>query len=224
MSEQSPSPSEPVPPHQPSSPRQPGSACHPPLIGLPRWHPHPTLASTLRTIHQDGWAVTSVADRCARPTSSCVGPSDAVSYTTGLTVHEIPELMIYGLDPSTAARALHGLGRLLHDHDWRPLAAGGETFFLGDLGRRVLLIEAVDKDDMAITNSLFPDAPALQAVWADSHGRFPWQLEYTEIETHQPLKGPLREQFPDPRRRHLSCVSDSGERLVARRQRRPSAS
>ena len=116
-------------------------------------------------------------------------PEVAFAYTTGLVVHEIPELLVYGLDPYDAGSVLNELGELLHRNEWRNLVAAQPDITLRALSTPVRLIEAIDKSDMIVSNFLFPDMPALQVVWQNSHGRYPWDEPYESESPHQPLKG-----------------------------------
>ncbi len=47
----------------------------------------------------------------------------------------------------------------------------------------------MDKSDLTVTNVLYPDAPALQAVWPDDLGSYPWEESYTLAPEHQFVKG-----------------------------------
>ncbi len=159
------------------------------IRGLPRWHPNPHVRSSIDTIRRNGWQVTAVSDLCSCSSPDCVPPDCPFAYTAGLTLHDIPELAVYGLDPVTSARVLNELGELLHHNDWQTLVAGRVEVALAAVDVPVRLIEIVDKDDMLMANLLFADSPALQVVWPDEYGQFPWDDGYALLEMHQPIMG-----------------------------------
>ena len=42
---------------------------------------------------------------------------------------------------------------------------------------------------MVVTRALYPQFTALQVVWPDAYGVFPWEEHYTMCADHQPLRG-----------------------------------
>ncbi|HEY9312817.1 DUF4262 domain-containing protein, partial [Williamsia sp.] len=80
----------------------------------------------------------------------------------------------------------------------------------------VRLIELIDKEDLRITNELFPNSPALQIVRPDKGGHFPWSESYTLQPDHQQIKGipPTR----NGRRRGPRITPNTGPNRAARRQ------
>ncbi|GAC66268.1 DUF4262 domain-containing protein [Gordonia soli] len=172
------------------------------IRGLPRWHPNPHVRATIDTIRRSGWQVTAVSDLCACAGPDCTAPDCSFAYTSGLALHDIPELAVYGLDPFTSNRVLNELGHLLHRYDWRGIADAGVTVDLDALDVPVRLIEMIDKDDLLMANLLFPDAAAVQAVWPDDRGRWPWDPDYTLRPEHQYIRGIVVDgssRLPDPR-------------------------
>ncbi len=159
------------------------------IRGLPRWHPNPYIRSAIETIRRDGWQVTAVDTVCACSSVDCSRPDCAFAYTAGLTLHGIPELAVYGLPSNTSRALLDELAGLLHQHDWRTLVHSHTEVTSRTMAAPVRLIEAIDTDDMLMANLLFADSPALQVVWPDDNGHYPWQDEYTLLPLHQPLKG-----------------------------------
>ncbi|RPA61177.1 DUF4262 domain-containing protein [Gordonia oryzae] len=190
------------------------------IRGIPRWHPDTLVRETLSTIRRFGWAVTAVGDGCSCGDSRCAPPDCAFAYTTGLALHSIPDLVVFGLDARTACELLNELGELFHRVDWRSVVDGRTELEVHALEMRVRVIELVDKSDMLITNELFPNHPALQAIWADELGTFPWQTGYVLQPIHQPVKG-----VPDTGRAHAGgprvvSASVGGGRVESCRARR----
>ena len=149
------------------------------IRGQPRWHPNPHIRSAIETIRRDGWQVTAVD----------AGRECPFAYTAGMVLHDIPDLAVYGLDPQTGPALLNELADLLHQHDWRTLVCARAEISTGAFYDPVRLIEIIDKDDLLMANLLFPDTPALQVVWPDENGHYPWHDEYTLLPLHQPVKG-----------------------------------
>ncbi|OUC79836.1 DUF4262 domain-containing protein [Gordonia lacunae] len=179
------------------------------IRGLPRWHPNPLIRSTIETIRRCGWQVTSVGEadaefdgRTVRTRGEQILPECGYSYTAGLSLHSIPELSIYGVDPLTATHILNELGALLHREDWRDLVAAQVDIPLQTVAVTVRLIEQLDHDELLLANLLFPDHPKLQVVWPDDHGHLPWEDGYTLLPMHQPVTGMpqlLDPPFGEPR-------------------------
>ncbi|KQU32056.1 DUF4262 domain-containing protein [Rhodococcus sp. BP-349] len=132
-----------------------------------------------RKIARHGWAVTAVAG------SDHEVPD--VAYTTGLTSRSLPELIVYGLP-------FHLSGSLLHDMASQMVAglalSSGITIrsATGD-EPDIVVIQAVNTADMVVTGALYSDFTALQLVWPDVDGHFPWEPEYSICAHHQPLMG-----------------------------------
>ncbi|MBD0860920.1 DUF4262 domain-containing protein [Gordonia sp. zg691] len=190
------------------------------IRGLPRWHPNPVIRSTIETIRRCGWQVTSVGESADVDDTSGNTTDCGFSYTAGLSLHSIPELSVYGLDPLTAHYVLNELGDLLHREDWRDLVAGQTDITLQTVSVTLRLIEQVDKDELILANLLFPDYPTLQVVWPDEYGHFPWEDPYTLLPMHQPLKGIPALVDAGLRRPHLITVESGPERTRPRKGRR----
>ncbi len=157
--------------------------------GLRRWHPDPIVRSTISTIRSKGWAVTAVSGACDCGSPRCTPPACSFAYTSGMGLHVIPEMAVYGLDARTSCAVLNELGSLFHREDWRRVVDGRVVVSLQSLDVGVRVIEMIDKSDLLITNELFPDAPALQVVWPDDSGRFPWETDYSLPPAAQEIKG-----------------------------------
>ncbi len=192
------------------------------IRGLPRWHPNPLIRSTIETIRRCGWQVTSVGEADAEFDAPPAGARTecGFSYTSGLSLHSIPELSIYGVDPLTATHVLNELGALLHQEDWRDLVAAQSDIPLQTVAVTVRLIEQLDHDELLLANLLFPDHPKLQVVWPDDHGHLPWEDGYTLLPMHQPVKG-MPQLLDPPRPQPRLLTTEYGpDRTRPRRARR----
>ncbi|GAB85263.1 DUF4262 domain-containing protein [Gordonia rubripertincta] len=188
------------------------------IRGLPRWHPNPVIRSTIDTIRRCGWQVTSVGE--GSPEANSREADCGFSYTAGLSLHSIPELAVYGVDPLTAHHVLNELGDLLHREDWRDLVATQTDIRLQTVAVSVRLIEQVDKDELILANLLFPDSPTLQVVWPDEYGRFPWEEGYVLLPMHQPVKGIPDLSVHARQAAHVVTVESGPDRTRPRRGRR----
>ena len=139
----------------------------------------------LRGIIRDcGWAVQGVEDDRA-----------PYAYTIGLYRRGLPELLVTGLAPETAARALN-------DAAERSLTAGAPAPGARWTLRDGLLVEVVDVDhpdahmDMAVAVARGRPIRARQMVWADRLGRWPWVRGFDRGMRRQPVLG-IRRRPPD---------------------------
>ncbi|MFT3661851.1 MAG: DUF4262 domain-containing protein [Gordonia sp. (in: high G+C Gram-positive bacteria)] len=125
------------------------------------------------------WSVTGVYGDDTAP---------AVAYTTGLTEHRRPELLVTGLDPDLACRILDRAAELaVADRDLL-----GSRFLDGVVSppHRLALLPAIDTVQMHVTRLLYgPDFLAVQLIWPDAHNRFPWESGYAHPASAQPLTG-----------------------------------
>lgn len=123
-----------------------------------------------------GWAVQYVEDD-RRP----------FAYTIGLHDHGLPELLVTGLAPkqsqwllnSFAKRVLAGLR-----------AAPGDQISL-PAGTRLELVGVAHPDaHMGFATAMEgPDITAVQLVWADDRGRWPWAPNFDDGRRPQPVLG-----------------------------------
>lgn len=126
------------------------------------------VAGVVEDIRTVGWAVVAVEDATGRHVHT---------YTVGLTrYHGHPELMVSGGDFHTAHHMLDALADSVRDG--RRLAPG-EALAQTVLGRECVLVEVADPTRLTLAQSVYGGAapvPALQVVWADEHGRWPWEV------------------------------------------------
>ncbi|MEV5691989.1 DUF4262 domain-containing protein [Micromonospora globbae] len=135
-------------------------------------------------IDEIGWSVTAVL-----PAPTEAGAPFA--YTVGLTEHDVPELVIAGLDPHIAQALLNDLARRVHDRAERLTHGQRVTDLL--VGYDAVIVEG------PATEALHPGAAYArygadrvrlqQIVWPDKHGRFPWDDGYGYPAHVQPLLG-----------------------------------
>lgn len=121
-------------------------------------------------IGKRGWTVLEVL-----PDNS--GP--VFYYTVGLTARGLPELLIFGLDPSTGKKALENIAeKLLHGLEPR------DGTLVDDVLRNVPVtlreMRQVKADThMRYANEFFPGAVrGMQVIWPDTAGCFPWQRDF----------------------------------------------
>lgn len=193
------------------------------LRGLPRWHPDPLVRETLERIRRCGWAVTAVSDECTFHSHECEAPDCSFAYSTGLRLHDLPELAVYGLNARTSALVLNELGSVFHTYDWHSIVSNSIPVQLESLDVPVTVIEVMDKSDLTVTNVLYPDAPVLQAVWPDDLGSYPWEEGYTLAPEHQFVKGvhdPRSTRVDSPRVIYPHPGMNRAQRRKAARSRR----
>lgn len=114
-----------------------------------------------RDIAEHGWIVQFVDD-AKRP----------FAYTIGLHDRGLPELLVTGLDAQTSQDVLNACAGMMCDGSvFRP----GETVGLGD--DWLLMIVKVDHPGAHLNFAFAVEGQgvrALQLVWADNSGRWPW--------------------------------------------------
>lgn len=126
-----------------------------------------------------GWAVQGVqGDRLYPP----------YSYTLGLTECGLPELVVTGLALPRAGALLNRVAE--HVVHAGPPAPGDRVPLVG--GPLLEIVELAQPDahlDTAV--ALFgPQLRALQLVWADDRGRWPWERGFRGRRGGQPVLGP----------------------------------
>ncbi|SEO57458.1 DUF4262 domain-containing protein [Amycolatopsis saalfeldensis] len=136
------------------------------------------LSGILGRVDELGWVVQTVLPQDSRP---------AWAYTAGLTGRGLPELVVTGLDPALSVMVLNAVAA-------ESLSAGppgpGDVLALrgGPPMEVVALAEPSVHLSLAIT--LYgPDVRALQLVYADESGAFPWSPSYRDGRGGQPVLG-----------------------------------
>jgi hypothetical protein len=137
------------------------------------------LDGLLASVRAHGWAIKYVEDD-RRP----------YAYTIGLHELGLPELLATGV---TTERALALLDYLVQESIANGAPRPGDRIVLSDAA----MIEAVQVDhpdahlDLAVR--LFgPEVRAVQLVWTDMYGRWPWDAEFDFDGLRQPVLGVRR--------------------------------
>lgn len=137
-------------------------------------------------MEEHGWLIQGVAPRV----DAAREDGDVFSYTVGLMKWHHPEFIIFGLPPVAAAAILNALGREVRNG--RVYETGRHDEIL--VGYPAELVEVTDSTEhLTMANRVFADrrpVPALQIVWPDRHGRFPWEDDYSVSPSAQPVLGP----------------------------------
>jgi uncharacterized protein DUF4262 len=110
------------------------------------------------------------------------------AYTIGLHEFGLPELLVTGVSPQRAARVLNTTARIALRDDDAPMPGDRIQLPAGPL------IEVVSVDHpgahMNMAVAIYgPDVRALQLVWADGHGRWPWAAGFSDGRGRQPVLG-----------------------------------
>jgi hypothetical protein len=108
------------------------------------------------------------------------------SYTVGLTEQLLPELIVMAVRPPHAVRLLDIWAQYLLE---KSAVLPGETLETGPW-----LLEAVSverpQEHLLIADSLYGEqVRALQLVWADAAGRWPWDPRHRARRSGQPVLG-----------------------------------
>lgn len=128
-------------------------------------------------VRTHGWAVRHVLG----------GPASApVSYTAGLGAKGWPELVVAGLQPEIAQVFIWNA--VDEQQERGPFRAGDRTHALTESGE-ILFLHVDDAAVMTATRRLFGDFDAIQLVWPDSGGHFPWEPGCRNGPDAQPLLG-----------------------------------
>ncbi|MEU0496950.1 DUF4262 domain-containing protein [Mycobacterium sp. NPDC006124] len=146
-------------------------------------HPGKTLDDYLalirETIAAHGWAVQHVEDD-RRP----------FSYTVGLHARGLPELLVTGLPTKQAAWLLNLFAKRMVA-GLRPVP--GEQLVLPASTRVELVVVEHPDAHMGIAVAIGGyDVRAVQLVWADGRGRWPWVPDFDDGRRRQPVLGARR--------------------------------
>jgi hypothetical protein len=105
------------------------------------------------------------------------------AFTVGLSRFGHPELVIFGLRPSHAARVLDEVGEQVRSG---AVLRGGDPAYAESINPHKLRV--------------FAAGDGLQLVWADPNGTFPWEPGFRNPQWLQPIPDPL--PVPATRRLH----------------------
>ncbi|MEP7192305.1 MAG: DUF4262 domain-containing protein [Actinomycetota bacterium] len=139
--------------------------------------------------------ISEIIDRCGVMVQWVGAGADtpAFAYTVGLAKLDHPELIIFGLSLQTAQGVLNSMGLpvVAKTRRWGP----GRSDDVFSRGVPALLVEVRDSADYLLAaNSMFAipgqgPLPALQVLYPDAAGLWPWQKGSTFAD--QPVLGPV---------------------------------
>ena len=151
-------------------------------------HPDATEADYFNLIRgvidSQGWFVQGVEKDRWRP---------GFTYTVGLTEHGHPELLVTGMGHPDSAHFLNHLAHHLVHH--------GASFVAGDRhvwpdGPAIEVVGVAEPTvHLVMARGMYgPGISATQLVYADDHGRWPWEVGFRG---RQPVLGPRTETWAD---------------------------
>jgi hypothetical protein len=148
-------------------------------------HPEATFADYVDELVQPmidrcGWAVQAVGgSRLHAP----------FSYTVGLTLRGLPELVVTGKTPADAAGMLNAVATYVIEQQ---VPQPGETIGGCDSGLFEVVGLPHPEAHLFVATGLYGEAvvQALQLVWADDRGRWPWDVGHRGGRGGQPVLGP----------------------------------
>jgi hypothetical protein len=139
------------------------------------------LARMAGLVEEYGWATQSVAgDRVHPPWA----------YTVGLTLRGQPELVVTGVRAPEAGDLLNEFAEGVVHHD--EVLSPGEVLRCPH-GTEMEVVELPHPDAHLVTAvALFPGVRlrALQIVWSDDRGHWPWDVGFRGNRGGQPVLGP----------------------------------
>jgi Domain of unknown function (DUF4262) len=146
-------------------------------------HPDATRLDQLRYVRgvldEHCWVVVGVARERYRP---------PYSYTVGLTDHGLPEIVVTGLSPERAAELLNDAAASAVD-DGTPPVPGGRVRLRGGRPGEVVGV-AEPWVHLGVAAEMFEARlRAVQLVYADSRGLWPWDAGFRGGRGGQPVLG-----------------------------------
>ena len=170
-------------------------------------HPESTKAARLAyvrsVLEEHPWVIIGVDRDGYRP---------PYSYTAGLTELGRPELVITGLSKERAANVLMAVAEQVLDAG--APAAGARVRLPGKRPGEIVRV-AEPSVHLGIADDLFGDrVTAIQLVYADVRGRWPWDKNFRGGRAGQPVLGP-RTRAADPV--EADAYGNSGEGAWRRR-------
>jgi hypothetical protein len=111
------------------------------------------------------------------------------AYTVGLSAQGLPELLVTGQRDERAARLLNAVATRVLDGD---LLIPGEGYHLPQSGpcMEVVALAQPDAHLLVAVDVYGPNVEAVQLVWADDRGRWPWERGFRSARGGQPVLGP----------------------------------
>jgi hypothetical protein len=112
--------------------------------------------------------------------------SPEFSYTVGLTEQGLPELVVLAVRPAEAVRLLDVWADYLRE---KSVVLPGETLESGPWLLEAVAVERPE-EHLLVAHHLYGERlRALQLVWADDAGRWPWDPAHRAQRAGQPLLG-----------------------------------
>ncbi len=108
------------------------------------------------------------------------------AYTVGLTRHGLPEFLMTGVSPQRALQLLGGIAESAPDVE---VPAPGERLTLSGTLVEVVEVEHPDAHMNAAIAIYGSQVRALQLVWADWRGGWPWGAGFNNGRASQPVLG-----------------------------------
>ncbi|WP_432850645.1 DUF4262 domain-containing protein [Amycolatopsis sp. CA-161197] len=138
------------------------------------------------TLDEHMWAIQFAAGSGSRP---------PLAYTVGMTAHGMSELVAVGLSPTSADALLHHVAERSVRDD--PPRHGDVCTLAGLLG--VEFVSLTDSSaHLHVATMLYGTAVrALQVVYSDEAGRFPWTSSFRDGRGGQPVLGVRHPRKPD---------------------------
>jgi hypothetical protein len=131
----------------------------------------------LRGIERHGWIVQWIAN--AEP---------PFAYSVGMTPHGLPEVIMFGLRAETLQFFINEVcGRMLYEQV--RYRHGDVITELSEGGQPLKVLDVDDTSALGAAHRFYQTVRALQLVYADQEGRFPWDEGYAFPLEEQPLLG-----------------------------------
>lgn len=139
------------------------------------------LQQTKDLIAHFGWAVRHVGE-------GADASAPGITFTVGLTALGHPEVVITGMPFEGSSAFLNYIGDLVKGG--RRFEPATMTHDLTDVNM-VGFITASELDELEAVAEVYPEFEALQMVWSDRFGKFPWEPGFGNPPGSQRLLGDL---------------------------------
>jgi Domain of unknown function (DUF4262) len=144
-------------------------------------HPEASLDDYLDVLYdkvvEHGWAVQFVESE-----------RNPFSYTVGLHECGLPELLVTAVDPPRALQVLNAVADYCVCEE--PPAPGDEIELPDGVVLEVVEVAQPDAHLGMAINMYGSEVRALQLVWSDRRGRWPWSADFNPGGRRQPVLGP----------------------------------
>lgn len=146
--------------------------------------PDPYLQHFADLIQKHGHAIQYVA-----PTKNDPPGTPSFGYTVGLTNDDLPEILVYGIPPEIAQPLLNHLARDARERGGLPLNQDLDDYLQGFPVRlQPIPARNIQAEHFGVGLAFFPHLNAVQLVWPDQDGVWPWSPQARErFKRAQPL-------------------------------------